>query len=99
MSQIMIAKATGLPRVDGRRVRVRKGVTTADTSHPIVREYPHLWRPLTPDFPAAPPPPAERIVPSGGGWYEIVIGGEVRDKVRGEAAAWARAEELAKSDA
>lgn len=98
MSQIMIAKATGLPRVDGRRVPVRKGITTADSSHPIVRDHPHLWQEIVPDYPA----PAEsqvealgQVIPSGGGWYEVVVGGEVRDKVRGEAAAKARVEELA----
>lgn len=92
---IMIAAKSGLPRHAGRRWKVRKAVTTADSAHPIVSESPHLWKPLVPDFPAPKPPQDGTIRPSGGGWYEVVIGGEVRDKVRGEAAAKARVEELA----
>ena len=49
---IMIAKRSGMPTLAGRRRKVRKGVTTADSSHPIVRDHPHLWQEIVPDYPA-----------------------------------------------
>lgn len=44
------------------------------------------------DMPADMPP--VEIISAGGGWYELVAGGEVLDRTRGKDAAGARATEL-----
>ena len=38
--------------LDGTPHRVRRGRTLAHADHPIVQEYPDLWKPLPIDFPA-----------------------------------------------
>jgi hypothetical protein len=50
---IMIARRNALIRRDnGQRRRVRKGITTAHSAHPIVQENPKLWAEIKPDYPA-----------------------------------------------
>lgn len=51
--------------------------------------------PGTEMIPATAESPVVSVRPSGGGWYEVLVDGEVVDKVRGEAAAQARCQELA----
>lgn len=49
---IMIARKTGRIRDAAGFVRtVKKGLTTADADAGIVRTHPHLWEPLTVDYP------------------------------------------------
>lgn len=50
-ARIMIAIKPGTVTIDGQRRMVRKGVTTAHDGHDLVRRYPHLWKPITPDYP------------------------------------------------
>lgn len=52
MPEIMIAARPGMVVIDGKRRMVRKGVTTAHATHPIVTGHPKLWRPLKVDYPA-----------------------------------------------
>lgn len=58
----MVAKASAMvPTGPGRpRLRVVKGVTTAEDGADIVKSSPHLWQPLRVDFaaPVEPQPPA-----------------------------------------
>ena len=46
----MIARRSGVVVADGRRRKIRRGVTTAHASSPLVLARPHLWEPLGLDF-------------------------------------------------
>lgn len=50
MPEIMIAVRPGTVYLDGRRRMVRKGRTTAHSTHPIVTQHPKLWAPLKVDY-------------------------------------------------
>jgi hypothetical protein len=52
--EIMIAAKPGIVYLEGQRRMVRKGRTTAHSTHPIVTEHPRLWERLKVDYPAAP---------------------------------------------
>lgn len=52
MPDIMIATRTGDLRVEGHLYRLRRGRTTAHSTHPAVTAAPHLWTPLQVDLPA-----------------------------------------------
>jgi hypothetical protein len=60
MSSIMIARVGGMVTVDGVRVIVKKGRSTADRGHQVVAEHPDMWEPIRPQFaaPDAPDPVA-----------------------------------------
>lgn len=49
MADVMIARESRLVSVDGQEVRVRRNRTTAHSDHPIVKNHPELWVPLTVD--------------------------------------------------
>lgn len=70
MPDVMIATRTRELRVDGRRYRLRRGRTTAHSTHPAVLAYPDAWMPLPVDLraPGAEPgnAPAEEGLASGG---------------------------------
>lgn len=51
MQKIMIAVKPGTVYMDGARRMVRKGRSTAHSTHPIVERYPHLWEPIQVDYP------------------------------------------------
>jgi hypothetical protein len=50
--EIMIAAKPGIVYLEGQRRMVRKGRTTAHSTHPIVTEHPRLWERLKVDYPA-----------------------------------------------
>ncbi|HEX6682434.1 MAG TPA: histone-like nucleoid-structuring protein Lsr2 [Candidatus Limnocylindrales bacterium] len=52
MPEIMIAIRPGTVYIDGRRRMVRKGRTTAHSTHPIVVNHPRMWAPIQVDYPA-----------------------------------------------
>lgn len=49
---LLVAKANTVVRHRGKRVVLRKGVTTAEDGADIVREHGNLWEPLGVDYPA-----------------------------------------------
>jgi len=52
MPEVMIATKTGDLRVEGRLYRLRRGRTTAHSTHPAVVASPHLWMRLPVDLPS-----------------------------------------------
>ncbi len=53
MADVMICSQSAQVLVDGERLEwVRAERTTAHSDHPVVTEYPHLWRPLPINFPS-----------------------------------------------
>lgn len=64
---IVIAAQTGTVVLDGGRRIVRKGVTTAHAGHELVTRYPHLWRPIQPDYPVGPADAAYADAVAGAG--------------------------------
>jgi hypothetical protein len=43
---VMVAVDSGIVVVDGREEFVRRGITRARRSHPIVKAAPSLWKPI-----------------------------------------------------
>lgn len=67
---MIAAKHAMVPTGSGARRKIRRDVTTAHVDSEIVRDRPHLWRPLMVDYPAEtdevddpPPPPAPEPEP------------------------------------
>lgn len=89
-ADVVIARRTAVVRLDGAPHRVRRERTIAHVGHPIVREYPELWRPLTVDYdlpgsggssPAQPDPggpdrPSSRARRSTWEAYAVALGGD-----------------------
>lgn len=50
MSTVLVAKMNALVEFDGRRVVIKKGITTAREGHEIVTQHPNLWEPQTVQF-------------------------------------------------
>jgi hypothetical protein len=55
---VLIAAKNAMVDIGGGRRKIRKGETTAHAASWIVRDKPHLWRPIELDFPADDPEPA-----------------------------------------
>lgn len=43
MSRILVAKTNAMIKYKGRRVVLKKGITTAREGHDVVKEHPELW--------------------------------------------------------
>lgn len=51
MSNLVVARLSGALMLFGRRYMVRRGVTVAETGHPLVAAHPHAWEPLRVHYP------------------------------------------------
>ncbi|MEV2236699.1 hypothetical protein [Micromonospora sp. NPDC049891] len=57
MPDVMVATRSGTLACDGQRYRLRRGRTTAHSTHPAVVDNPDLWTPMRVDLPAPDPVP------------------------------------------
>lgn len=56
MSDVLVAKTNAMIEYDGRRIVVKKGITTAHADHDVVRTHPDLWEPQKINFATAAKP-------------------------------------------
>lgn len=87
MSELLVAKTNAVVQYGGKRIVLRKGATIAESGADIVRDRPHLWEPLSVDYPAskgaAPSaPPVEQATAAPGEQREIPSTKAVRDWAR-----------------
>lgn len=92
MSDLVVARTSGIVMLNGRRHPLRKGMTVAREGHPIVAANPRLWEPLRVHYDVAPDEVAAAAIVDAGITADdalAIVGGTAEDEAAGEDAAHA----------